>query len=60
VLKAIKDGDTSDAKWYLTKKGKKRGYGDAIELMGEGGGDIKIQVVDYRRGLAALAPEDGE
>ena len=45
VLKAIKDGDTSDAKWYLTKKGKKRGYGETIEVMGEGGGPIPILVV---------------
>jgi hypothetical protein len=32
----------------------------SMELTGSDGGDIKIQVVDYRRGLAALAPEDGE
>lgn len=24
--------DTSDAKWYLSKKGKKRGYGEKLEL----------------------------
>ena len=43
VLKAIKDGDTADAKWYLTKKGKRRGYGDTMELTGEGGGPIKTE-----------------
>jgi hypothetical protein len=49
VLKAIKDGDTSDAKWYLTKKGKRRGYGDALEVTGEGGGPLRIEYVnDWR------------
>ena len=45
VLKAIKDGDTSDAKWYLTKKGKRRGYGDAVELTGKDGGPIQVAQV---------------
>jgi len=45
VLKNIKDGDTSDAKWYLTKKGKGRGYGDAVELTGAKGGPIEIAQV---------------
>ena len=28
LIKAIKDGNTQDAKWLLSKKGKARGYGD--------------------------------
>lgn len=44
VLKNIKDGDTQDAKWYLTKKGKRRGYGDAVALTGEGGGPVVVKV----------------
>ncbi len=44
VLKNIKDGDTADAKWYLTKKGKRRGYGDSVELTGEGGGPLVIRL----------------
>jgi hypothetical protein len=43
VLKAIKDGDTADAKWYLTKKGKRRGYGDSLELAGKDGGPIQTE-----------------
>ena len=46
VLKNIKDGDTQDAKWYLTKKGKRRGYGDTVALTGEGGGPVR-QVIEY-------------
>ena len=45
VLKNIKDGDTQDAKWYLTKKGKRRGYGDAVEVTGEGGGPVQTEIV---------------
>ena len=44
VLKNIKDGDTADAKWYLTKKGKRRGYGDAVEVTGEGGGALVVKL----------------
>ena len=44
VLKNIKDGDTADAKWYLTKKGKRRGYGDAVELTGAEGGPVVIKL----------------
>lgn len=49
VLKNIKDGDTQDAKWYLTKKGKRRGYGDAVEVTGEGGGPVTFRVVYERK-----------
>ena len=47
VLRNIKlaaqgDGDTADAKWYLTKRGKRRGYGDSMEVTGEGGGAVRI------------------
>lgn len=44
VLKNIKDGDTADAKWYLTKKGKRRGYGDSMELLGENGSPLVIRL----------------
>lgn len=38
VIKAgIESGDSSDARWFLTKKGKERGYGDHkdINITGE-------------------------
>ena len=49
VLRNIKlaaqgEGDTADAKWYLTKKGKRRNYGDAVEVTGEGGGALQIVI----------------
>ena len=39
LLKRIKEGDEQSAKWYLSKKGKMRGYGDSLAI--EGG----IQIV---------------
>jgi hypothetical protein len=45
VLRNIKDGDTADAKWYLTKKGKHRGYSDRMELTGADGGDLPIVIL---------------
>ena len=32
VLNSIKNGDTQDAKWLLSRKGKRRGYGDNIDV----------------------------
>ena len=32
LIKSIQNGDTQDAKWLLSKKGKKRGYIDSIDL----------------------------
>lgn len=46
--KGIKDGDpvivdSADAKWYLSRKGKRRGYADKQEI--EQTGDVTIRVV---------------
>ena len=32
VLQGITDGDLPSAKWYLARKGKKRGYADKLEM----------------------------
>ncbi len=32
----IKSGDTSDAKWFLSKRGKHRGYGDQVDVTSGG------------------------
>ena len=34
LLKGIESGDTADAKWYLTRKGKHRGYAERQEITG--------------------------
>ena len=45
VLKAIKGGDVSAAKWYLTTKGKDRGYTERREYAGADGDALTIRVV---------------
>ena len=42
VIKAIREGDIGTARWYLSTKGKERGYGGRIELTGEGGNAITL------------------
>ena len=32
LLKSIEGGDTQDSKWYLTRKGKHRGYAERQEV----------------------------
>jgi len=44
LIKSIQSGDTQDAKWLLSKKGKGRGFGDAVEVSGPGGGEITLTV----------------
>ncbi|GAI22460.1 unnamed protein product [marine sediment metagenome] len=41
LMKGIKSGDTADAKWYLTRKGKGRGY---VERQEFDHGEININV----------------
>lgn len=31
IMESIRKGNTADAKWYLSKKGKARGYGDDLQ-----------------------------
>ena len=38
----IKDGDSSDAKWYLARKGRDRGYVERQEIET---GDINIRII---------------
>jgi hypothetical protein len=55
VIKSIKDGDTQTAKWYLTMKGRNRGYAmtQRQELTGTDGGPLVVRYVnDWRN------PED--
>jgi hypothetical protein len=42
LLKGIEGGDTADAKWYLSRKGKRRGYVERQELTGADGSSITV------------------
>lgn len=46
LLNSIISGDTNDAKWWLTKKAKDRGFDDTIDTTVSG--DITIRVVRDR------------
>ena len=46
LINSINEGDSADSKWYLTKKGKHRGYVDQrSELTGADGGEMVLKVV---------------
>ncbi len=42
LMKSIKDGNTQDAKWWLSRK-RKQEFGDAVEV--NGGGEVILKVV---------------
>ena len=60
LLKNIEGGDSADAKWYLSRKGKRRGYGDSVEVSGPGGDAIPVHFVDYRQGLQSIDTSETE
>lgn len=45
IFESIKAGNTNNAKWYLTKKGKARGYGDEIQLENIYAEDNEIKII---------------
>ena len=50
LINSIKQGNTTDAKWYLSKKAKDRGYGEEITVQQTADSaedtDITINIVD--------------
>lgn len=60
IIKAIKGGDTHTAKWYLTMKGRERGYAQTqrVEAKTEHSGEIKTEHVNsdqHNRAILTLA-----
>lgn len=55
LYKAIKDGELSAVKFYLTTKGKGRGYTERKEVGGKDGADIVLRVIYDNAG-----PEDDD
>lgn len=43
VIKSFQSGETSDARWYLSRKGRHRGYVERQELTGENGQPFQIE-----------------
>ena len=40
LIKSIRDGDVASAKWWLTRKGKERGFVQRQEITGADGGPV--------------------
>lgn len=63
VIKAIRDGDVGTARWYLSTKGKNRGYGERLEVTGAEGKPIAIDAGitanDIAEALAILGGSNG-
>ena len=57
LRRAIVAGEGWAVALTLKTLGKDEGYTERSEITGKDGGDITVTVVDYRRGLAALAPD---
>ena len=48
LFNSIKAGDTSDAKWLLSRLGKERGYAERKELTGADGEAIELTMKQLR------------
>jgi hypothetical protein len=60
ILKAIQGGDTGDAKWYLTRKGKHRGYVERTETdLTSGGEKIQPTIIEIVKSYEST-PDDDE
>ena len=44
ILRSIKRNDSADAKWFLSRKGKDRGWVERTEITGKDGEAVSIKV----------------
>ena len=53
--------ESGDARWFLSRRGKRRGYGDSQEITGAGGGPVEIAatVMDAISKVYGENDEDG-
>ncbi len=60
LYQAIVAGESWAVQFRLRTKAKQRGYSERteVEVSGKDGGAIPVHVVDYRRGIAQLEPDD--
>jgi hypothetical protein len=55
LYSAIMDGDQGMIKYYLSRRGKSRGYTTGQEISGPGGGPINVAIV---KGYAQVSPDE--
>ena len=58
LITAIKGGDVSSAKWYLTKQAKDRGYADDVVNNIQITNTSETAIDDIKERLDKLSPED--
>lgn len=57
LVKSIQEGNTQDGKWYLSKKGKERGYADEVPIVNVN--NVTSQNTDViKQNLDKLTPEE--
>jgi hypothetical protein len=52
----VRAGESQDIKWFLSKRGKKRGYGDAVEINQQGVTRVEIEYVNSQNTTADATP----
>ena len=60
VYKSAKDGNTQDAKWLLSKKGKDRGYGDSVDLQHSGRATLALSGDQFAAAMRQAQAEADE
>jgi hypothetical protein len=58
LIKGIKSGDQQSARWFLDRKGGKRGYRHRVEHAGPGGGAIPVANTNVGIPADKLSKED--
>jgi hypothetical protein len=55
LYQKIMDGDDGMIKYYLSRRGKSRGYTTGTEISGPGGGPLEVAIV---KGFKKVSPDD--
>ena len=54
LIKSIREGDSADAKWWLSRKGRNRGFVERTELTGADGGAVQVE----HKGYVVISPDE--
>ena len=57
LIKSIQEGNTQDGKWYLSKKGKERGYADEAPVVNVTTQNVQ-NTENIKQNLDKLTPEE--
>ncbi len=60
IMRSIKEGNTQDAKWFLARKAKDRGYADKLEVEGKNETVITVFEIPDNGRLTEEVKKDGK